>query len=64
MNIKHIIHGNSVIDIVELFYRITEMPRKKKKFAQKEFKKYAPGGYERLEQQRNIYKNASSSTKG
>ena len=47
-NIKRIIYGNSPIDIIELFYLIKEMPRKKKKFAQKEFKKYALIGYERL----------------
>lgn len=48
MDVKRIVCGNSAIDIIELFYLIKEMPRKKKKFTQKEFKKYAPEGYERL----------------
>ena len=46
MNIKQILYGNSCIDIIELFYLIKEMPRKKKKQAQKLFEKYSPGGYD------------------
>lgn len=56
MDVKRIVCGNSCIDILELFYLIKEMPRKKKKHTQKEFRKFAPGGYEILCDQRKRLK--------